>query len=119
MITNGTCKFCGQTAMTAADTEEEAVYQATIACDCIEAMSYKEKQAKAAEAIARTEEMYSKEGVPEEIIIMMNLNIKHMAENNLKKVQYVLENGKNLIIKSKGLGFVVEASNAEKKKVKV
>lgn len=119
MIVNGACKFCKQVAITNAETEEEAIYQATMACDCISAMRYRERQTKAIEAMAQMEEMYHAENAPETVISLTNANIKEMVEGNLAKAQYILPNGKKLTVAAKGQKFTVETSQAKKKKVEV
>lgn len=115
----GACKYCGQTAMVDAETEAEAVYQATMACDCVGAVQYREMQTKAGEAIAEMNELYLAEKVPERIIELMQQNIQEMAEYNLTRAQFILPNGKKLTVTRKGQGFTVETQKADKKKVDV
>ena len=119
MIVNGVCKFCNQTAIVSAETEEEAVHQAIMACNCIDAERYKEMQIKAEGAILEMQQMYQTEKVPERIIELMRQNIREMVEHNLTRAQYILPNGKKLTVTRKGQGFTVETQKADKKKVDV
>lgn len=113
------CRFCGQTAMVEADTEEEAVYEATMRCNCDEALCYQEIRIKAENAGLQMSQMYKAENIPEEIISLMYKVIDQMVESRLQKAQLTLPNGQKLQVTLKGTGFVVEHSQAEKKKVEV
>ncbi len=115
----GACKYCGQNAMVDAETEAEAIYQATMSCDCVGAIQYREMQTKAGEAIVEMSELYQAEKVPERIIELMRQNIREMAEHKLTRAQYILPNGKKLTVTRKGQGFTVETQKADKKKVDV
>ena len=87
------CKYCGQTAMVDAETEAEALHQAIMACDCIDAERYREIQIKAEGAILEMQQMYQAEKVPERIIELMRQNIWEMVEHNLTRAQFILPNG--------------------------
>ena len=113
------CKFCKQMCAVEADTEEEAIYKATMNCTCADAKQYKELQNLVKSAKLEVIDMYEKDGAPEEIIQIMNECIEHMAEGRLKKVQMILQNGKKLQVTLKGDGFSVESSVTDKKKVDV
>lgn len=113
------CRFCGQTAMVEADTEEEALHEATMRCNCDEALRYQEIRTRAEDAGLQMSQMYKSENVPEEIISLMYKLIDQMIESKLQKAQLTLPNGQKLQVTLKGTGFVVEHSQAEKKKVEV
>ena len=89
----GACKYCGQTAMVDAETEAEAVYQATMACDCVGAVQYREMQTKAGEAIAEMNELYLAEKVPERIIELMQQNRQEKTAKNVSRVAADLRKG--------------------------
>ncbi len=113
------CKFCGQTAVVEAETEEEALHEATMHCDCEEARRYQEIGMRAEDAGFKMSQMYEAENAPEEIIGLMYKAIDQMAEGRLQKAQFILPNGQKLQVTLKGVGFIIEHSQAEKKKVEV
>ena len=113
------CKFCGQTIMVEADTEAAALHEATMHCDCEEAIRYQDIQIRAENAGLEMSQMYRAENVPEEIISLMYKAIDQMIANKLQKALFILPNGQKLQITLKGRGFVIEHNQAEKKKVEV
>ena len=113
------CKFCGQTVMVEADTEAEALHEATMRCNCDEALRYQEIRMRAEDAGLQMSQMYKAENVPEEIISQMYKAIDQMVEGRLQRAQLILPNGQKLQVTLKGTGFIVEHSQAEKKKVEV
>ncbi len=113
------CKFCGQTAMVEAETEAEAIHEATMHCDCDEARRYQEIKMRAEDAGLKMSQMYRDENVPEEIINLMYQTIDQMVEGRLQRTQFILPNGQKMQITMKGRGFIIEHSQAEKKKAEV
>lgn len=119
MITNGACKFCGQTAMTAAETEGEATYQATIACECPAAYNFKELKQKAADITVQMEQEYTTEHIADEVINMVRHSILQMTEDKLTKAQFVLPDGTKITAQRKGINIIIVRDKNNKSKIEV
>lgn len=81
----GYCKFCGQSFMTQADSEEVANYNATMNCKCDKAMSFKYVEGLKESARNNVDALFQDQ--PEELKELMFEAIEHIADRRIASVQ--------------------------------